>query len=208
MAWRRASLPARLGLMFQYPNWLEAGCHAGQPILSNFAWLATGVSRPTHCAMRLRPSVVPTLALCFTTMLVATACQKAAKDAAPSAAATPAPPTTAPKAAAAAVPEPVQKVLGKWLRADGGYVLELRSAELSGVVQAAYFNPKSINVSRAIWMQGATGFQVVVELNDVGYPGATYVLSHDAQSDRLIGKYNQPAMQQSFDIEFVRQPKP
>lgn len=143
-----------------------------------------------------------TLSVVFTT-----SCQKEPKDtAAPAAAA----PGTLPasKAVTASVPEPVQKVLGKWLRSDGGYVLELRSAELSGVMQAGYFNPKSINVSRAIWMQGGTGFQVVVELNDVGYPGATYVLSHDTQSDRLIGKYNQPAMQQSFDIEFVRQPTP
>ena len=139
-------------------------------------------------------------------MLCVTSCQKGSKEsAAAEVAATVTPP---PKTASAAVPEPVQKLLGKWLRSDGGYVLELRSAEISGVLQAGYFNPKSINVSRAIWMQGGTGFQVVVELNDVGYPGATYVLSHDAQSDRLVGKYNQPAMQQSFDIEFVRQPKP
>jgi hypothetical protein len=112
------------------------------------------------------------------------------------------------KPAGRAVPEPVNKLLGRWMRADGGYTLELRRADISGVLEAAYFNPKPINVSRAIWMQGANGFQVVVELNDVGYPGATYVLSHDAASDRLTGQYNQPAMQQSFDIEFIRQPKP
>ena len=47
-----------------------------------------------------------------------------------------------------------------------------------------------------------------VELNDVGYPGATYVLSHEPKTDRLVGQYNQPAMQQSFEIEFVRQPNP
>lgn len=115
-------------------------------------------------------------------------------------------PSTAPAKPAPAVPEPVKKLLGKWVRSDGGYVLDLRSAELSGVVQAGYFNPKSINVSRAIWMQGPNGFQVVVELNDVGYPGATYILSHDATADKLVGQYNQPAMQQSFDIEFLRQP--
>ena len=93
------------------------------------------------------------------------------------------------------------------MRSDGGYVLEIKGADLSGVLEAAYFNPKSIHISRAIWMQGPAGFQVVVELNDVGYPGATYVLSHDAKSDQLVGKYNQPAMQQSFDVEFIRQPK-
>ena len=107
----------------------------------------------------------------------------------------------------ASVPEPVQKFFGKWLRSDGGYTLEIRGGDMSGVIDAAYFNPKSIHVSRAIWMQGPQGFQVVVELNDVGYPGATYVLSYEPKTDQLVGQYNQPAMQQSFDIEFVRQPK-
>ncbi len=114
---------------------------------------------------------------------------------------------TVPKASAPtpAVPEAVNKLLGRWIRVDGGYALELRNPDVSGSLEAGYFNPKPIKVSRAIWMQGGSGLQVVVELNDVGYPGATYVLTHDAQTDRLVGQYTQPAMQQSFDIDFVRQ---
>ena len=104
-----------------------------------------------------------------------------------------------------AAPAEVQKMFGRWLRSDGTYVLEIKGADRSGVVQAGYYNPKSINVSRAIWMRGAEGLQVVVELNDVGYPGATYVLSHDVKTDTLVGKYNQPQMGQTFDIDFVRQ---
>ena len=96
-------------------------------------------------------------------------------------------------------------MLGRWVRADGGYVLELRSAEQSGAIDAAYFNPKSIRISRALWMRGADGLQVFVELTDVGYPGATYTLSHDAATDRLVGRYTQPTLQQTFDIEFIRQ---
>jgi len=140
------------------------------------------------------------LPLVVAALLVGASCKKTE----PAAANQPATPA-ATKTSAAAVPEPVRKLLGRWVRADGGYVLELRNPDLSGVVEAAYFNPKSIHVSRAIWMQGPNGFQVVVELNDVGYPGATYILSHDGAADRLVGKYNQPAMQQSFDIEFTRQ---
>ncbi len=137
----------------------------------------------------------------------AVSCQKS-ESPPPAAAAAPAAATAVPAAPApASAPAEVQKMLGRWLRSDGTYVLELRSADQSGVVQAAYFNPKSINVSRAIWMRGAEGLQVVVELNDVGYPGATYVLSHDAKSDMLVGKYNQPQMGQTFDIDFVRQTK-
>ena len=99
-----------------------------------------------------------------------------------------------------------QKLEGKWVRPDGGYVLQIRSVDEQGQMDAAYFNPNPIHVSRAIWMQGPGGFQIVVELNDVGYQGATYVLSHDPKTDRLVGQYNQPAMQQTFDIEFIRQP--
>jgi hypothetical protein len=104
-------------------------------------------------------------------------------------------------------PAEVQKMIGRWLRSDGTYALEIRGADRSGVVQAGYYNPKSINVSRAIWMRGPDGLQVIVELNDVGYPGATYVLSHDTAEDRLVGKYNQPQMGQTFDVDFVRQKK-
>jgi hypothetical protein len=135
-------------------------------------------------------------------LLGCASCQKESAEKTKAAPASAAVPTKA-----AALPEPVQKFFGKWVRSDGGYVLEIRGGDLSGVLDAGYFNPKSIHVSRAIWMQGPAGFQVVVELNDVGYPGATYVLSHDSKSDRLVGQYNQPSMQQSFEIDFVRQPK-
>ncbi len=139
--------------------------------------------------------------------VVAPGCKK--QETAATSAPAAAPAAAAPAAAKpkAEVPEPVRKLLGKWLRSDGGYVLELRSADLSGAMEAAYFNPKPIKVARAVWMQGGGGFQVAVELNDVGYPGATYVLNYDAATDRLAGKYTQPAMQQTFDIDFVRQTK-
>lgn len=146
----------------------------------------------------------------LTVLTVVTSCQKSEPVSAPAAttpAAGSAPAPTATKATPA-VPEAVRKLLGKWVRADGGYVLELKSADLSGVLDAGYFNPKPIRVSRAVWMQGGQGLQVAVELNDVGYPGATYVLTYDAANDKLAGQYTQPQMQQTFDIEFVRQPKP
>lgn len=138
-------------------------------------------------------------------------CKKSEPTPSASTASTPAPAAPAPAAPAAttaAIPEGVKKFLGRWVRADGGYVLELRNPDLSGKIEASYLNPKPINVSRAIWMQGGSGLQVAVELNDVGYPGATYLLSHDAQGDRLVGQYNQPQMQQTFDVDFIRQNAP
>lgn len=161
-------------------------------------------ARPGRVALgvRLAPG-----AACVLLVMTLMGCSKPASTEPARSTAAPAKSAAMPAAPAAAVPETVRKLLGRWMRSDGGYTLELRSADLSGVLDAGYFNPKSIRVSRAVWMQGGGGFQVAVELNDVGYPGATYLLNYDAQNDRLTGKYTQPAMQQSFDIEFVRQPK-
>jgi hypothetical protein len=138
--------------------------------------------------------------------LALTACRKS-PPAAPGEGSAPTAPAAA-KAPKSEAPEAVRKLFGRWLRSDGGYTLEMRGADLSGALDAAYFNPKSIHVSRAIWMQGGPGLQLVIELNDVGYPGATYALTYDASSDRLVGQYTQPSLQQTFDIDFVRQATP
>lgn len=101
------------------------------------------------------------------------------------------------------VPDSVQNVMGRWVREDGGYILEVREARAGGHLDAVYFNPRPINVSRAAWMERAGVLQVFVELTDVGYPGATYMLRHDRERNRLVGEYTQPAMNQSFEVEFA-----
>lgn len=116
-------------------------------------------------------------------------------------AAPPAPDTNAAPSAAAPSPE-LAKLAGKWQRPDGGYILEIKSIDPSGKLEAGYFNPNPINVSRAsAWReQGVT--RVVVELRDVNYPGSTYNLKYDPQSDQLFGQYFQAALQQTFDVTF------
>jgi hypothetical protein len=108
-------------------------------------------------------------------------------------------------ASPAGAPVAIKPVLGRWQRTDGDYTLAIIGGENGGILQAQYFNPKSINVSRAAWIDSGGRLQVLVELNDVGYPGATYVLHLDTTTDRLVGQYKQPAQQQTYDIEFTRQ---
>lgn len=127
------------------------------------------------------------------------------KTSAPGAAASATPPAAS-AATAPHVPAILQRILGRWQRTDGDYTLALLGGENGGILQAKYFNPKSINVSRAAWLDSGGRLQVLVELNDVGYPGATYVIFHDAATDRLVGQYKQPAQQQTYDIEFTRAP--
>ena len=96
------------------------------------------------------------------------------------------------------------KLVGKWQRPDGGYVIEIKSVDAAGTLDAAYFNPNPINVSRAaaLYKDGAT--RVFVELRAPNYPGSTYTLTYDPQSDQLYGQYYQAAMKQTFDVTFGR----
>jgi hypothetical protein len=51
-----------------------------------------------------------------------------------------------------------EKLEGRWRRADGGYVLDIRKVRPDGAIDAAYLNPRPINVSKAqATRDGATG---------------------------------------------------
>ena len=118
-------------------------------------------------------------------------------------AAPPAPQTNAAPAAAAVSPE-LAKLVGKWQRPDGGYVVDIRSVDPSGKLDVGYFNPNPINVSRAAaWRDKGTS-KLVIELRDANYPGCTYTLEHNAQTDQLFGQYFQAALQETFEVVFTR----
>jgi hypothetical protein len=93
---------------------------------------------------------------------------------------------------------------GRWLRPDGGYVIEIRDVDARGKLAAGYFNPRPIHVSQAKASQEGDTTKVFIELRDVNYPGATYNLTYDPERDQLRGVYYQPALRQSFDVVFIR----
>jgi len=99
--------------------------------------------------------------------------------------------------------DPVQ-VVGRWMRTDGGYILQLSSPTFDGRLTAAYFNPRSIKVSRSGWALRDGNLLVFVELRDQGYPGSTYTLAYQPDTDRLVGIYFQAAVQQQFEVVFER----
>ena len=98
------------------------------------------------------------------------------------------------------------RVLGRWLREDGGYILEIREVAPDGRLSAAYFNPNPIHVSNAAVVQDGGMLKVGIELNDVNYPGCLYTLVLDPQLDQLVGTYFQAALGQTFQVAFVRVP--
>ena len=95
-------------------------------------------------------------------------------------------------------------LIGRWQRTDGGYVIEIRRVATDGAMQAAYFNPRPINVSRATVSEFKDHLKVEVELRDAGYPGSSYTLLYDPDKDALLGFYFQAVQKQNFDVVFVR----
>jgi len=98
----------------------------------------------------------------------------------------------------------VSRVTGRWVRADHPYVLEIVSSAEGERIEAAYHNPRPINVSIAEFREIDGTLEVFVELRDEGYPGSTYTLTYDAADDVLRGIYFQAGLRQNYDVTFVR----
>ena len=93
---------------------------------------------------------------------------------------------------------------GRWLRQDGGYILDLQDIRPDGNMKAFYFNPRNINVHEASWKFDDERLILYVELRDVNYPGSNYTLMYRASKDFLWGSYFQAVQKQTMNVNFVR----
>jgi hypothetical protein len=93
---------------------------------------------------------------------------------------------------------------GRWRRPDGGYIMDIKDVDSAGKIDAAYYNPNPIKVSKAEASKEGSEAKVFIELRDVGYPGCTYTLAYDPQTDHLKGIYFQAAIGQKFYVFFSR----
>lgn len=111
---------------------------------------------------------------------------------------------SAPVADTAADKSYFHKLPGRWLRPDGGYVIDIRKVEPAGKLEAFYFNPRQIHVAQAKATAEGGRTRVFLELRDTGYPGCTYTLDYNPEKDVLAGVYYQASMDQEFEVFFVR----
>lgn len=97
------------------------------------------------------------------------------------------------------------QVIGDWIRTDGGKTIRIKAANADGRLDAEYFNPKPIHVGRAEWLVKDNNLVVIVELQDVNYPGSRYTLEFLPAEDELAGIYYQAVDKENFEVGFVRQ---
>ncbi len=98
-----------------------------------------------------------------------------------------------------------KKIVGRWVRPDGGYVLDIKDVHADGRMDAAYLNPRPINVSDARANISENTINIRVELRDRFYPGSYYTLTYDPRADRLDGVYHHLGINQNFNVFFVRE---
>ena len=97
-----------------------------------------------------------------------------------------------------------QKLVGQWVRPDGGYVLDIKSISPDGKIEMAYLNPNPINVSKAQAKIKEGIINIFIELRDQYYPGNYYTLTFDSQNKRLVGVYHHLGLNQALDVYFIR----
>jgi len=93
---------------------------------------------------------------------------------------------------------------GRWVRPDGGYVIDIRAVDASGKLDASYANPRPLPFSRAELIRDGGTIGLYFELRAGGYGGSSYALVYDPAGDRLVGVYTQAVAGQKFDVRFER----
>ena len=112
--------------------------------------------------------------------------------------------TPAPAAPSTAPVADKEKLVGRWQRTDGGYIIELKNPTQAGLIEAGYFNPNPIHVGKSAWQSKDGRLMIMVELQDQNYPGSLYNLEYQTQVDKLTGTYFQAVERVSYNVEFIR----
>jgi len=94
-------------------------------------------------------------------------------------------------------------LVGRWLRPDGNYVIQINNITENKKIEAQYFNPNPINIARAEIIPDSD-LRIFIEFDDRGYEGSSYDLKYDPLNDALIGAYFQATYGQTYQIGFVR----
>lgn len=113
-------------------------------------------------------------------------------------------PGAAPPPATSAAGNDLSVLRGRWVRPDGGYVIDIKSVGANGKLDASYANPALLPFYTAEASRDGKMIKLFFELRAGGYGGSTYTLVYDPANDRLHGVYFQAVAKQKFDVVFAR----
>jgi uncharacterized protein (DUF2147 family) len=115
-----------------------------------------------------------------------------------------APPEEPPAAAEPNADAELGVLVGRWVRPDGGYTIEIKAIGADGKLDATYANPTLLPFAEAKASRDGQTVKVFLELRAGGYNGSMYMLTYDPAHDQLRGVYYQAVARQKFDVYFER----
>lgn len=93
------------------------------------------------------------------------------------------------------------QIIGKWLRYDGVYTIEIKSVNKNGTLEAAYFNPNPIEVGTAKWFMKDKKLNVFIELEGP-YQKSQYKLVYSEKENTLAGTFYQAIAKETYNVYF------
>ena len=97
-----------------------------------------------------------------------------------------------------------RKLVGQWKRTDRDFRIVIQRIDADGRMDAAYLNPRPINIALAEAFQEGETVKIYIVLWDEGYAGGTYELTYLLKRDALSGTYYPPTTGKRFPVVFTR----
>jgi hypothetical protein len=96
------------------------------------------------------------------------------------------------------------RLVGVWKRKELHYVLEIKSVDPTGTMDATYDISRPIALSRASAVCKNGVVKLFIELKDEKLSGSTYRLTYNPKADQLEGIYYQSAFKKTYSVTFER----
>jgi hypothetical protein len=93
---------------------------------------------------------------------------------------------------------------GVWGRADGPGEINISEVLDNGVLKATFYNPKLINMEKAVWTNSSDVLRIYILLRDDSNPGSGFSLNYSPEKDLLVGAYFDALTNESYPVTFKR----
>jgi hypothetical protein len=95
-------------------------------------------------------------------------------------------------------------IKGVWGRMDGTGEINISEVHDNGLLVAKFYNPKLINVEKAVWTNSSDVLRIYILFREDNYPGSSLSLNYMAEKDLLLGVYFDALTDRSYTVSFKR----
>jgi hypothetical protein len=95
-------------------------------------------------------------------------------------------------------------IKGVWGRSDAADEINISEILNNGLLKATFYNPKMINIEKAVWTNSSDVLRIYILLREDKYPGSSFSLNYLPEKDLLLGVYFDALTNESHAVTFNR----